>query len=228
MKSSKVVRGLLVVAVAALREHGRGEHGGRCESRLRRARGPGQQDLDPALDVRRVHRLRHRRGDDRADGGGPRAPQRDGLPQRRAVHAQRPDRRAVPRAARQVRAEGVGPARRRRHAGEPGGHRADHRRQPDPGHQVLRLRLHPDLPADLHHRGGVGRVRRVPGRARRGGTEGRPDADGAQPRHRVRGGLRRPDGVRHPDGEHRSAERRLPARPVLGDQRRRHRTTRSR
>ena len=33
--------------------------------------------------------------------------------------------------------------------------------------------------------------------------------------------VRRPDGLRHPDGEHRSAERRLPARPVLGDQRRR-------
>ena len=33
---------------------------------------------------------------------------------------ERPDRRAVPRAARQVRAEGLGPARRRRHAGEAG------------------------------------------------------------------------------------------------------------
>ena len=55
------------------------------------------------------------------------------------------------------------------------------------------------------------------------GAPGRPDADGAQPRHRVRDVLRRPDGVRHPDGEHRSEERRLPARPVLGGQRRRHR-----
>ena len=41
----------------------------------------------------------------------------------------------------------------------PGGHRTDPRRQPEPRHQVLRLRLDPDLPADLHHRGAVGRVR---------------------------------------------------------------------
>ena len=46
---------------------------------------------------------------------------------------------------------------------------------------LLRLRLHPDLPADLHDRGGVGRVRRVPECARGAGTAGRPDAVRAQP-----------------------------------------------
>ena len=53
------------------------------------------------------------------------------------------------------------------------------------------------------------------------GAQGRPDADVPQPQRRVPGEVRRPDGLRHPDGEHRSAERRLPARPVLGGQRRR-------
>ena len=76
---------------------------------------------------------------------------------------------------------------------------------------------------NLRHRGRVDRVRRVPERARRAGAPGRADADGAQPRLGVRARLRRPDGVRHPDGAHRPAERRLPARPVLGDERRRHR-----
>ena len=90
------------------------------QTRLRRPGRARRQDLRPALDVRRVHRLRHRPGDDRPDRGGLPPPQRDGVPQRRAVHAQRPDRRAVPRAAGQVRAEGIRPARGRRHADEPG------------------------------------------------------------------------------------------------------------
>ena len=105
--------------------------------------------------------------------------------------------------------------------GKSGEHRPDHRGQQDARDQVLRLRRHPDLPADLHHRGGVGRVRQVPQRGRREGAPGRSAADGAQPRHRVLDEVRQPDGVRHPDGEHRPAERRLPARPLLGDVRRR-------
>ena len=50
----------------------------------------------------------------------------------------------------------------RRHAGEPGRLRPDPGRQQDAGDQVLRLRLHPDIPAGLHHRGRVDRVRAVP------------------------------------------------------------------
>ena len=70
----------------------------------------------------------------------------------------------------------------RRHAGEPGRLRPDPGREQGPGDQVLRLRLHPDIPADLHHRGRVGRLRRVSERARRARAQGGPDADGAQPR----------------------------------------------
>ena len=166
-----------------LREHGRDEYRGRGEQGVRRARGPGQQDLRPALDVRRLHQLRQRHP---AHGGGPPPLERDGLSQRRAVLARRADRRAISRVARQVRAEGLGAARRRRHAGKAGEHRTDPGRQQSARDQVLRLRLHPDLPADLHHRGAVGRVRAVPGPDRRAGTEVRPDADRPQPRHRVR------------------------------------------
>ncbi len=44
----------------------------------------------------------------------------------------------------------------------------------------------PIFPADLHHRGAVARLRRVPRRGRCAGAQGRPAADGPQPRHRVR------------------------------------------
>ena len=44
-------------------------------------------------------------------------PERDGVPERRAVHPERADGRAVPRAPRRVRAQGLRAARRRREAG---------------------------------------------------------------------------------------------------------------
>ena len=173
----RIVCGIVVAALATCLGLGTCGHRVRPGTGLRGAGGSGQQDLDPAVDVRRVRRLRHRRGDHRAAGGGAEQPERDGLSQRRAVHPQRAERRGVPGAARQVRAEGVRPARERRHAAESGRLPADPRGEPDAGHQVLRVRRH----AELRHRGGVDRLRRVPQRARRTGAEAGPDADGAQP-----------------------------------------------
>ena len=112
-----MLRGFAAALVAACIGLGAAGTASAARTGLRRARRAGQQDLDPAVDVRRVHRLRDRCGDDRADADGVPAPQRDGLPQRGAVHVERPVRERLPRAARRVRAEGLGPARRRRHAG---------------------------------------------------------------------------------------------------------------
>ena len=120
------------------------------------------------------------------------------------------------RPSRQVQAEGLRPARQRRLAGEPGGHRADPRGEPDARDPVLRLRSN----AELRHGSRVDRLRRVPQRARCNGAEAGPEADGPQPQLGVPARVRRPDGVRHPHGAHRLGEGRLPARPVLGDQRR--------
>ena len=55
--------------------------------------------------------------------------------------------------------------------------------QQDARDPVLRVRLHPDISADLHHRGRVDRLRRVPQRPRRPGPPAGTDPDGAQPRH---------------------------------------------
>src|SRR4051794_29575319 len=77
------------------------------------------------------------------------------------VGARRPRRGEVPRVAGQVRPQGLGAHCGCRHAGAPGGQRPDHPRQQDPGEKVLRPRRPPDLPADLHDQGGVGRVRPV-------------------------------------------------------------------
>ena len=145
-------------------------------------------------------------------------PERDRLPQCRAVHPERALRRGVPRPARRVRPQGVGAARQRRHPDGPRGHRRDHRGEPHPRHQVLRLRRHPEL----RDRGRVGRVRRVPRRrwAPRPACRASPSwsttttgssSDVFGDQHRLR----------PPAGQHRPEERRLPARPVLGHQRRR-------
>ena len=57
------------------------------------------------------------------------------------------------------------PRRAHRHRGGPRG-------QQDPGHPVLRVRLHPDISADLHHRGRVDRLRRSTSRTRRVARQG--------------------------------------------------------
>ena len=148
MKSSRLARGCRRGADDGLHQPGRRRDGSRGGARVRRSRRPGQQGLDPAVDVRRLHRLRHRRGDDRADRGGVPAPERDGLSQRRAVHAQRP----VPRSSIGRCWTSTG-SRRRPATSTSAGPRSpadiepDHRGQPDLGDQVLRLRLHADLPA---------------------------------------------------------------------------------
>src|SRR5215218_7022468 len=69
--------------------------------------------------------------------------------------------------------------------------------------------------AELRHRGPVGGLRRVLGRAGRARPQGRPDADGPQPQLGVRAPVRRRLGVRDAACAHRPAQRRLPARPVL-------------
>ena len=89
-------RWLTGAAVALCLATGSASTAVRRATRLHGPRSPGQQDLDPAVDVRRVHRLRHGRGHDRAHRDRPRRAARDGLPQRRAVHAQRPVRERLP------------------------------------------------------------------------------------------------------------------------------------
>ena len=161
MKSSKVVRGLLVVAVAACVSMGATSTAAAAN---RDCAGRGVPDskisvqlwtfaeyIDFGNDIARTEEVFRRL-------------ERDGLSQRRAVLARRD------LTAEQYRAlldkYGLKASARHVDVGTPESPAnieqiiADNK---SARHQVLRLRLHPDLPADLHHRGAVGRVRQVPG-----------------------------------------------------------------
>ena len=97
------------------RRHGRAQDG-RPATEGRRPQHLRRRDLDPAVELRGVRRLRYRRGDAGQGRRGPATAQRDRLPQRGAVHLQRPDRRRVQGAAGQVRPQGaVTPWRRVHH-----------------------------------------------------------------------------------------------------------------
>ena len=104
---ARIVRALILAVLAACisvgAEHGECPGAGLCRpGRPRIARSRSSSDL------RRVHRLRHRRGNHRADRGSVSEAERDGLPQRRALHAQRPERGGVSGVLDKYGAQGLG------------------------------------------------------------------------------------------------------------------------
>ena len=184
-----IVRGLIAAALATCISLVRPAP--RPHSRRMHRPGRAANKISIQLGRSRSTSVRHRPGDDRAHGGSVPAAERDGLPQRRAVHAQRPERQAVPALLDRY---GLKASARHVNVGTPTSP-VDFS-QILAENQVLGIRFFGSggTPHDATEAEWIAYAPYLDQPWRAGPTGG-ADADGAQPQLGVPARLRRPDGV---------------------------------